>query len=146
MKDRIKLDFQELDYSLHDAKIMEMVIDVDAKDLLLITGYGYVDLNKNDMVDGNILLQDISPEDSYVYMMQYTDVLCGNVGHFVGEKMELGTFLDRFQASFNGFDVMEEYHGYRTFMINGFLMIGRDIYEATFELYYRGNFIYQVME
>lgn len=44
----------------------------------------------------------------YVYLMEYTDVLCGNEGHFDGEKTSLAKFIGQVDIHM---DVMEETYG-----------------------------------
>lgn len=46
-----------------------------------------------------------------------------------------------------GFDLIDEYDGYRTFVMSGFLAKKgeyREELEVIFEIYYRGNFIYEL--
>ena len=77
-------------YSLHDASLIN--IEVQGQDLILKTDYGFVNIEKNQQVDGDIILQEISLEDSYVNLMKFKKVLCGNPGNFSGEKSRCLTF------------------------------------------------------
>ena len=98
------------------------------------------------MVEGEIILEGVSWDDSYVYIMEYKNVLTGNVGSFVGEKMYLGNFIDAFYSKFGSFDVMSEYDSYMTYMLSGFLKRGNEDLEANIEIFYNGDFIYNVKE
>ena len=149
MKKYIKEKSKDPAFSLHDARIIDFKFDYDSMSLTLVTDHGYINIAKNEMVEGDIMLQDISIEDSYVYILNYQNVLCGNVGSFIGEKMKLETFIEAYPSKFLGFDVIDEYDGYRTFIMNGFLSrkgeIPEDL-EASFEIYYKGDFVYQVRD
>lgn len=73
-----------------------------------------------------MIITGASPEDSYVTIMEYKNVLTGNVGSFVGEKMTLVSFLDAFDSKFNAMDIMSAYHGYKSCFITGYLSRGDD--------------------
>lgn len=73
-------------FSFHDAHIIAMDVDYDSGELRLVPQYGFVDTAADEMVDGEVIVTGVSPEDSYVYIMEYKNVLTGNVGSFVGEK------------------------------------------------------------
>ena len=133
-------------FSLHDAHIIAMDLDYDSSELRLIPQYGFVDTAVDGMVDGEVIITGVSPEDSYIYIMEYKNVLTGNVGSFVGEKMTLTTFLDAFDSKFKAMDIMSTYHGYKNCFITGFLSRGDEALEIYMDLFYRGNFIYRVRE
>lgn len=61
--------------------------------------------------------------------------------------MTLDTFISAYLSKFMGFDLIDEYDGYRTFVMSGFLAKKgeyREELEVIFEIYYRGNFIYEL--
>lgn len=131
-------------FSLHDAKIIDIDYDYDENRLTFKTQSGFIDIERNEMVDGEIILEGVSWDDSYVYIMEYKNVLTGNVGSFVGEKMYLGNFIDAFYSKFGSFDVMSEYDSYMTFMLSGFLKRESEDLEANIEIFYNGDFVYNV--
>lgn len=144
MRKEIRDKVRESRFSLHDAKIIGM--QKQGEDLLLETDYGFVDILRNKMVEGDILIKGVSFEDSYVYIMEYKNVLCGNVGSFTGEKMTLETFIGQFQNEFASFDIINEYEGYHSFYMNGFLSRSHMVLEASIDIFYRGDFIYQIRD
>ena len=131
-------------FSLHDAKIIDIDYDYGENRLIFKTQSGFIDIERNEMVDGEIILEGVSWDDSYVYIMEYKNVLTGNVGSFVGEKMYLGDFVGAFDSKFGSFDVMSEYDSYMTFMLSGFLKRGSEELEANIEIFYNGDVIYNV--
>ena len=131
-------------FSLHDAKIIDIDYDYGENRLTFKTQSGFIDIERNEMVDGEIILEGVSWDDSYVYIMEYKNVLTGNVGSFVGEKMYLGDFVGAFDSKFGSFDVMGEYDSYITYMLSGFLKRGSEELEANIEIFYNGDFIYNV--
>ena len=133
-------------FSLHDANIIDIEYDYETNDLIFKTQYGFVDINKNEMVEGEIILKDVSLEDSYVYILEYKNVLAGNVGSFVGEKMELQNFISAFYAKFKNIDVVSEYDSYKTYMLTGFLSRGDEHLEVNIEIFYCGDFLYRITE
>lgn len=133
-------------FSLHDAHIIAMDVDYDSGELRFIPQYGFVDTEADAMVDGEIIITGALPDDSYVTIMEYKNVLAGNVGSFVGEKMTLATFLDAFHSKFGAMDIMSTYHGYKNCFITGFLSRGDEVLEIYMDLFYRGDFIYRVRE
>ena len=133
-------------FSLHDAHIVDVAFDYDSGELRLACQYGFVDTEADAMVDGEVIVTGVSPDDSYIYIMEYKNVLTGNVGSFVGEKMTLTTFLDAFDSKFKAMDIMSTYHGYKNCFITGFLSRGDEDLEIYMDLFYRGDFIYRVRE
>ena len=133
-------------FSLHDAHIIAMDYDYEREELHLLPQYGFVDTEDNIVVDGEVVITGVSFEDSYVTIMEYKNVLAGNVGGFVGEKMTLETFLDAFDSKFNAIDIMSTYHGYKNCFITGFLSRGDEDLEIYMDIFYRGDFIYRVRE
>lgn len=131
-------------FSLHDAKIIDIDYDYGENRLIFKTQSGFIDIERNEMVDGEIILEGVSWDDSYVYIMEYKNVLTDNVGSFVGEKMYLGDFVSEFDSKFGSFDVMSEYDSYMTYVVSGFLKRGNEELEANIEIFYNGDFIYNV--
>lgn len=141
MKEYIREKNFNFKFSLHDAAIIDFVRQND--NLFIKTDYGYIDILENKCVDGDILITDVSFEDSYVYLMEYKEVLCGNIGNFKGEKICLDTFVKSFSNNFLKLDVIGEYDSYNTIVLSGFLSNSKDIFEAWFEIYFDGDFIYR---
>ena len=134
--------YPNLKFSLHDANIVEIDFDYDQSALILKPDSGFVDIENDKMVDGEIRIEGVSLDDSYVYIMEYKNVLTGNIGSFVGEKMDLQSFLSAFPTKFGSFDVMSEYDGYKSLLLTGFLSRGEDDLEALIEIFYHGDFYY----
>lgn len=142
MKKIYKYKYIKPPYSLHDVKI----IDLEFKNgnLLLKTQYGFFQTQlPYKQVDGDLMVTGVSEEDSYAYIMEYTDVLCGNVGNYTGEKMELKDFINRFGDEFLAFDIIDESFGFSNYKFTGFLS-GKDvkIYEFFLDIYFQGDIIY----
>ncbi len=133
-------------FGLHDAHIVAMDCDYDSGELRLVPQYGFVDTMTDTMVEGDVIITGVSPEDSYVTIIEYKNVLTGNVGSFVGEKMTLVSFLDAFDSKFKAMDIMSTYHGYMNCIITGYLSRGDEDLEIYMDIFYRGNFIYRVRE
>lgn len=130
-------------YSLHDAHIMEVRAEGDT--LRLVTQYGYVcTTTPYAQVEGDVELTGVDLESSYVYVMEYTDVLCGNCGSFIGRKMTVETFLRDYPGA--SLDVMDETYGYNQMKLDGFLHVGERCLEFCLELYYTGEFRYLLKE
>lgn len=141
-----KRKYTDQRFSLHDANIIDIDFDLDSHDLIFKTQYGFVDIKENEMVKGEIILKDVSLEDSYVYIMEYKNVLAGNVGSFVGEKMDLQNFISAFYTKFKNIDVVSEYDSYKTYLLTGFLSRGNEDLEVNIEIFYHGDFLYRVIE
>lgn len=133
-------------FSLHDAHIVAIDFDYEKEELRLLPQYGFVDTEDNIVVDGEVVITGVSFEDSYITLMEYKNVLTGNVGAFVGEKMTLTTFHDAFHSKFKAMDIMSTYHGYKNCFITGYLSRGDEALEIYMDIFYRGDFIYRVRE
>lgn len=130
-------------YSLHDACISEMRAEGDT--LRLLTQCGYVRTTEPfGQVEGDVELTGVDWESSYVYIMEYQDVLCGNCGSFSGRKMTLGDFLKEY--SDGTLDIMDETYGFRLAVLSGFLNLRERILEFKLEIYYTGEVRYLVNE
>lgn len=131
------------EYSLHDAHIMELQAEGDT--LRLLTQYGYVRTEEPfGQMDGDVELTRVDLESSYVYVMEYQDVLCGNCGSFAGRKMTLGTFLREYSNS--TLDIMDESYGFRLAALSGFLNLRDRVLEFKLEIYYTGEVRYLLKE
>ena len=135
----VKQPIPDPPYSLHDAHILSLTLKGDA--LRLVTQYGYVCTTEPyGQVDGDVELTGVEPDSSYVYVLEYTDVLCGNCGQFTGRKMTLETFLrDYAEASL---DIMDETYGFRQMKLEGFLNLPGRCLEFFLEVYYTGEIRY----
>lgn len=146
MQDHKRRVQEDARFSLHDAKVIDMDFEDDKKTLVFKTQNGFVDIEKNKVVQGEVGIEGTSLEDSYVYIMEYKNVLTGNIGSFIGEKMNLLTFISAFHTKFLSFDIMSEYDSYKTYVLSGFLSRGEDDLEARIEIFYWGDFVYRVLE
>ena len=135
----VKQPIPDPPYSLHDAHILSLTLKGDA--LRLVTQYGYVCTTEPyGQVDGDVELTGVEPDSSYAYVLEYTDVLCGNCGHFTGRKMALEAFLrDYGEASL---DIMDETYGFRQMKLEGFLNLSGRCLEFLLEIYYTGEVRY----
>ena len=139
----VKKPYTDPPFSLHDAQVMAMEADGDT--LRLATQYGYVRTTEPyGQVDGDVLITGVDWESSYVYIMEYTGVPCGNCGSFTGRKMTLSAFLQEF-PSFS-LDTMDESYGYRQANLTGFLNLEDRLLEFRLELYFTGAFQYVLKE
>ena len=76
-------------YSLHDAYVTALRAEGDT--LRLVTQYGYVRTTEPyGQVDGDVEITGVDWDFSFVYVMAYTDVLCGNCGSFTGRRWNFG--------------------------------------------------------
>lgn len=143
MKIVVKKPDPDPPYSLHDAHIMELQAERDT--LRLLTQYGYVRTEEPfGQVDGDVELTGVDLESSYVYIMEYQDVLCGNCGSFSGKKMTLETFLREYSDA--TLDIMDESYGFRLAVLSGFLNLRDRILEFKLEIYYTGEVRYLLKE
>lgn len=139
----VKKPVSEPEYSLHDAHIMELQAEGDT--LRLLTQYGYVSTTEPfGQVDGDVELTGVDLESSYVYVMEYQDVLCGNCGSFAGKKMTLETFMREY--SDGTLDIMDETYGFRLAVLSGFLSLRDRMLEFKLEIYYTGEVRYLLKE
>lgn len=131
-----------LPFSLHDSRICGIELKEDR--LLLKFEYGFIKIGDTaKQTEGDVEITGIDLDSSSVYLMEYTDVLCGNEGHFKGEKVSLEKFISREEIHM---DVMDEAYGDNQIKLSGYLSIG-DIYqECMIEIYYLGDFWYRIEE
>lgn len=141
MKEVIRERFDAAPYSLHDARICGMTLENG--ELLLTFDCGYIDTAPPyRQVQGSIRISGVDLDFCCVYLMEYTDVLCGNYGAFRGRKLP----LDEFVRSFEGLDVMDETYGYNQLKLTGFYSCGEYVLESIIEIYYEGDMSYLVEE
>lgn len=130
-------------YSLHDAYISEVRAEGDT--LRLLTQCGYVRTAEPfGQVEGDVEFTEVDFESSYVYIMEYQDVLCGNCGSFTGRKMTLEDFLQEY--SDGTLDIMDETYGFRLAVLSGFLSLRDRMLEFKLEIYYTGEVRYLLKE
>ena len=135
----VKQPIPDPPYSLHDAHILSLELEGDA--LRLVTQYGYVCTTEPyGQVDGDVELTGVDADSSYVYVLEYTDVLCGNCGQFTGRKMALETFLREYGKA--SLDIMDETYGFRQMKLEGFLNLPGRCLEFFLEVYYTGEIRY----
>ena len=130
-------------YSLHDTRISRLYAEGEV--LRLVTEYGYVRTAEPfGQADGDVEITGADLESSYVYVMDYAHVPCGNCGEFSGRKMTLETFLAEYAGS--TLEILDESYGYRSVKLTGFLDAGDRLLECTLDLYYTGEFRYLLKE
>ena len=131
-------------YSLHDAHILELRPEGE-NTLRLVSQTGYVrTAPPYEQVDGDVAVTGVDWESSYLYLLAYQDVLCGNCGQFAGEKRTVEAFL-RKNPRFS-MDIMDETYGYCQMKLNGFLSLEGQCLEFFLELYYTGEVRYLLKE
>ena len=139
----VKSPIPDPPYSLHDARISRLY--AEGETLRLVTEYGYVRTSEPfGQVDGDVELTGVDLESSYVYLLDYRRVPCGNCGEFTGRKMTLETFLAEYAGS--PLEILDETYGYRAAKLSGFLDAGDRLLECTLDLYYTGEFRYLLKE
>ena len=131
---------QPLPYTLHDSSICGMELHGDT--LLLNFENGFMKTGSIiEQVDGSIEITKVDLDFCNVYLMEYVDVLCGNEGHFDGEKISLAKFLGQTDIHM---DVMEETYGDNQLKLSGYLSKKDGCQECLVVLYYFGDIWYQV--
>ena len=130
-------------YSLHDARVSAFQAEGDA--LRLVMACGYVCTTEPcGQVDGDVEITGVDWESSYVYVMDYPRVPCGNCGEFTGRKMTMEIFLAEYAGA--PLEILDESCGYRAAKLSGFLDAGDRLLECTLDLYYTGEFRYLLKE
>ena len=143
MKIVVKQPNPDPPYSLHDACISELRAEGDT--LRLVTQYGYVRTEEPfDQVEGDVEFTGVDWASSYVYIMDYQDVLCGNCGAFTGRKMTLETFLREHPR--DTLEILDEAWGFRQANLSGFLNLRDRLAECKLEIWYTGEFRYLLKE
>lgn len=96
------------------------------------------------MVEGDIILEDVSLDDSFVHIIDYKNVLTGNKGSFDGEKISLEDLILAFSNKSMSINVISEYDAYKTYLIKGYLNREREVLEVFVEIFYREDFVYKI--
>ncbi len=143
MKETVKEAIQYAPYSLHDSRLTK--IKIEGNSILLNFDGGFTKINTNgcEQVDGSIYVDGIDTEYGdfgCVYMLKYTDVPCGNYGHFNGEKIMLADFISA--NSEISVDIMDERYGYHEFILSGFYLEKDSIHECIIIIYHNGKIRY----
>lgn len=126
-------------YSLHDARLTGLIPEGDT--IRLNIQCGYVETTAPfEVVDGDVEITGLDWDFCWAYMMDYPDVLCGNCGSFVGEKLSIPDFLKKYQPV--SIDVIDETYGYRQVKFSGFLNHESRCLEVMMEFCYAGEFRY----
>lgn len=128
-------------YSLHDMQVNQM--EWIGQDLKFHFSYGYVQLKEPfTQVDGDLLIQKVDPDSSYVYFLSEN----GKCEDFQGKKMELQQFLRDYPDI--SFEILDELYGYNMVSYSGYLSLPGKValIEMTMSLYYTGDIIYQVKD
>ena len=143
MKIIVKPSIPDPPYSLHDAYISELRVEGEA--LRLVTQYGYVcTIAPFAQVEGDVEITGVDWESSYVYVMDYPQVPCGNCGDFTGRKMPLEAFLREYSGA--TLEILDETYGYRMAKLGGFLNLPERLLEVSLEICYTGEFRYLLKE
>ena len=122
-----------------------MELQAEGDTLRLITQYGYMRITEpSEQVEGDVEVTGVDWESSYVYVMEYQDVLCGNCGAFSGRKMTLDAFLREYSEG--TLDIMDESYGFRLAALGGFLNLRDRILEFKLEIYHTGEVRYLLKE
>ena len=130
-------------YSLHDAHVSRLRREGDT--LRLVTSCGYVCTSPPyGQADGEVEITGIDWDFSHVYVLEYTDVLCGNRGSFTGRKLSVEDFLREYAQG--TLEILDETYGYQQVKLNGFLNLPDRILEFVLELCYTGEFRYLLKE
>ena len=130
-----------LPYSLHDGKVIGFQVTNDILQMQLQSGFTET-IEPFEQVTGYIELEKIDWDSSYVYLLEYQEVPCGNCGSFTGEKMGLHEFIDQFHNA--GFDIMEETYGYNMSKFSGYLSAKGSVKECIIEISHLGDMSYIV--
>ena len=133
--------FKSPPYSLHDAHLLNLIPDKNA--ICLHFQYGYLQTTAPyGQVNGDVEITGLDWDFCCAYVMEYTQVRCGNCGSFIGRKMTIQDFLKGYANA--TVDVMDEVYGYNQVKISGFLNHGRKCDEVQLEFYYTGEFRYLI--
>jgi len=122
-------------YTLHDMNVFSFeVID---NDIIMRTQSGLIKTDGvSSQVDGYVEFHNVQWDFSFVYLLGVT----GNVGTFMGEKMFLKEFIERYKQF--GFSVMDETYGYNMTKYSGYLLSNRQHCECVVEIYHEGDMVF----
>lgn len=139
MKKVVRNNINDLPYSLHDGVVIGFEVIGDT--LVMKFQYGFLrTTHPFEQINGSIEIEKIDWDFSFVYLLDYQDVLCGNVGSFTGKKMELKTFINQFKSV--EFTLIDETYGYNTSKFDGYLSDGDMFRECMIEIYHLGDMSY----
>lgn len=143
MKKVVRNNVINLPYSLHDGAVVRFEAAEDK--FAMQFQYGFVKtVEPFEQVNGNIEFEKVDWDFSFAYLLEYQDVLCGNVGHFTGKKMSLKEFISHYNNA--KFDVIDETYGYNTSKFDGYLSDKGSVKECIIEIYHLGDMSYIVEE
>lgn len=143
IKHVIQAPFAAPPYSLHDAQIIGMQTEDNI--LTLLFDYGYIETTPPyGQVQGTIRISGIQWDFCHMYLLEYTDVLCGNYGHFQGKKLPLQEFITT--AAHISINVIDETYGYHQLKLSGFLSAGTSVQECILEICYTDPLCYLIEE
>lgn len=139
MKITLRNNVTNLPYSLHDSAIIGLIISDNKLTMRLQSGF-IVNSEPFSQVNGEVVFENVDWDFSYIYLISYKDVLCGNVGHFSGEKISLWDFITK-KKQFN-IDVVDETYGYNLSKFGGYIFLEGNTYECMMEIYHLGDMKY----
>jgi hypothetical protein len=141
MKKVVRNNINNLPYSLHDGVVIGFEITGD--NLVMKFQHGFLrTVEPFEQINGSIEIQKIDWDFSFVYLLDYQDVICGNVGSFTGKKIELKIFINQFKNA--EFNLIDETYGYNTSKFDGYLSDGDMFWECMIEIYHLGDMNYLV--
>ncbi len=135
-----------LPYSLHDSSIIHFEAKEDKLTFQFKSGI-FKAVEPYSEIEGNVIFENVDWDFSYIYLLSYKDVLCGNCGNFSGEKISLLDFINKHKASSLKFDIIDETYGYNKSKFNGFISFSDTrMYECFVEIYHLGDMHYYLDE
>lgn len=142
MKRTIRKNMTDLPYSLHDARVIGFEVNENILQMKFQSGFVCM-VAPFKQVEGFVEFEKID-WDSYVYLLEYQEVLCGNLGSLTGKKMELREFINEFDNA--SFDIIDETYGYNLSKFSGYLSTQDSLKECIIELYHWGDMSYILEE
>lgn len=130
----------DLPYSLHDAVVEDLRIE--GQDLVLLFQEGYIEVQNDEYVDGQLRVCDVNFEDSYAYLMKFEGV---NMGDFSGRKMTLAEMVETFRREWQ-MEILDEYDGYNGLCLTGVFTQECKIVDFVLEIYYFGHVVWELAE
>ena len=122
-------------YSLHDMSVFSF--ELSDNGIVMRTQSGMVEtVAPYGQTDGYVEFHNVQWDFSFVYLLGVT----GNVGKFMGEKMFLKDFIERYKQF--GFSIMDETYGYNMTKYCGFLLANREHCECIVEIYHEGDMVF----
>lgn len=139
----IRSNVVHLPYSLHDRTVIGFEVANDILRMQFQDGFVKT-IEPFEQIDGSIEFEKIDWDFSFVYLLEYQNVLCGNVGCFTGSKMNLKDFINHFNEF--TFEVVDETYGFNTSKFDGYFSGKDEIKECMIEIYHLGDMSYIVKE